>query len=189
MGTTKPEEQLDAQQWLGQALDALTTDELWTRLLATPMDASDMPAAARVGEQLRLTWRQLTTPHALDSLDHFLTSYRDQGVETARVSRSEAVHSMGLDDPDRFAILAQRATDALRALRDQQTEELTVKIDALTDHSWQPPGDLSPSAWCALILGALLSALALQFGIHDYLVDLAAVPMCESLFPNDSRGG
>lgn len=182
MGSTGAEEQHLAQQWLSQALDALTADDLWTRLLsASHMDTMESETTAILGDHLQYTWERLTSPHALDTLERFLLQYRDQGVETARAAESEAVETLGLAERDRFTEHARRAIAALVAIRETEKDALADKVERVRTNTWTP-GDFSPTARCALLLAATLAAFALaQLPIGAFLAAWFGTAKCGSV--------
>ncbi|MFE4752421.1 hypothetical protein ACFRIB_19440 [Streptomyces mirabilis] len=145
-----------------------------------------MNEAANIGETLRDAWRWLTEPATLSQVG----GYAIDQLPGFKPSRSSVTPGdQWLRDLGGIRQATDTAFRSLFAARDEEDERLTAKIQALRKGS-RPPGDLSPTSSCWLLVAAAGAAWARgSVDLAQMLLAWAIAQNCPMIATPPEQGG
>ncbi|MEU6497570.1 hypothetical protein ABZ890_45695 [Streptomyces sp. NPDC046984] len=152
--TNEAKEDFGAQQWLAQAFDLLTFDDLWKQYLTadelTPPDAKTL---SRVGASLRDMWLSVSD----SGMDQYVSRRADWVARSARHSGSSVVPH----ESPAVRTMAKLTFGALREMSHSEAEGLRGKRVELEGRKRCPDGDFHRIR-SLLLAGATLTAHAVR---------------------------
>ncbi|MDT0377254.1 hypothetical protein RM572_00495 [Streptomyces sp. DSM 42041] len=172
-----------AQHWATEGFRALSLDSMWTQILGRRyLDPPEASEAANIGESLNDAWLRLTAGDTLGRQYRYVTVHGDRRGEP--VSQfDKALRDFG--GPFR---LAHAAFGQLEERREVEAGRLAEKVETLRQGEWTP-GDLSPTARCALLAAVTLTVYALgDLTLSGGLLSVFVSGGCAKLLIGDPHG-